>query len=217
MLKVYSYSNFRAIPALSARIRYSPGRSHVGRPSLIASLDIETATYLDTDLTIADVRMKMSDGQANDLSTAGILRLPLRCRPKDNLVFLFGLFPTESFFGARSTSRTLKITIEANVMVSQSCCPRIEMHWTTMVDFSGALNPSQGAPSQSVQRSQRPPSFPMTANQGNVSSAAQTSQETGATPDFTKNGIFSTTNSDITITFAAPRKIWVGEPFQLDL
>lgn len=210
MLKVHSYSNSRAIPALSARIRYSPGRSHVGKPSLVASLDIETATYLDTDLTIAAVRMKMSDGQANDLSTEGILRLPLRCRPKDNLVFLFGLFPSESVFGARSTSRTLNITVEANVMVSQNCCPRIEMHWTTMVDFSAALNPSHGVPSQSVQRSKRPPSFPVTANQGSVSSVAQTSQETGATPDFTNN-------SDIAITFAAPREIWVGEPFQLDL
>lgn len=212
MLMVHPSLIFRAIPALSARIRYSPDRSRAGNRSLIASLDIETATYLDRDLTINVVQVRISDGLASDLSTNGVLRLPLRCRPKDNPVFLYGLFPSESVFGARSTSRTLNITIRASVMVSQSCCPQIEMHWTTMVDFSAALNPtSYGGPAQSLQRSKRPPS------QGNVSSLAQTSPETGAVPDFTKHETVPTTDPDITITFAAPREVWVGEPFSLGL
>lgn len=212
MLKVHPSSIFRAIPALNARIRYSPDRSRAGNRSLIASLDIETATYLDTDLTLNTVQMRISDGVANDLSTKGGLRLPLRCRPKDNLLFLFGLFPNESMFGARSSSRTLNITIQATVMASQSYCPRIEMSWTTMVDFAATMNPAiQGGPTQSFQRGkQQPP------NQGDAPNLAQTSLETEAVMNSMKSMV-STTNPDITITIKAPSEIWVGEPFSLDL
>lgn len=211
ILKVHPSSIFRSLPALSARIKYSLDRSRAGNRSLIASLDVETATYLATDITIDVVQMRISDGVANDMSTGGLLRLPLRCRPKDNIVFLFGLSPKESHFGPRSSSRTLNITIKATVMVSQSKSPRIEMSWTTMVDFSVTSNPNiHGGPAQLIQHNKRPPS------QGDVSNSAQTSQEHEATPNPT-NQTTSSTDPDITITVRAPREIWVGEPFSLDL
>lgn len=212
MLKVHPSSIFRSLPALSARIRYSPDRSHAGNRSLIASLEIETATYLDTDLTVNVVEMRISDGVSNDLSAKGGLKLPLRCRPKDNAIFLFGLVPSESIFGAPSTSRTLNIIIKATVMVRQDNFPQIEMSWTTMVDFSANLSPNiyGGLAPPLIQRSERPTS------QGKVSSSAQTSQETERNSDPTKPTT-STTDSDITITIRAPREIWVGEPFPLDL
>lgn len=210
-LKVHPSSIFRAIPALSVRIRYSPDRSNASNRSLIASLDIETATYLDTDLTINAVQMRLSDGLATDLSTKGILRLPLRCRPKDNPVFLFGLFPDESIFGVRSTSRTLNIAIKAAVIVSQSHFPQIEMSWTTMVDFPATLNPTTyGGLAQLTQRSKQP------SSQGDGSSLGQTSLESEASLDPMKQTV-STTDPDITITIRAPREIWVGEHFSLDL
>lgn len=212
MLKVHPSSIFRSLPALSARIRYSPDRSRAGNCSLIASLEIETATYLDTDLTINVVELRISDGVSDDLSAKVGLKLPLRCRPKDNAIFLFGLVPNESIFGARSTSRTLNIIIKATVMVRHDTFPQIEMSWTTMVDFSATSTPNiHGGPtSQSIQRSERPTS------QGKVSSSAPTSLETERNFDPTKQ-ITSTADPDITITIRAPREIWVGEPFPLDL
>ena len=211
ILKVHPSSIFRAIPALSVRIRYSPDRSRAGNRSLIASLDIETATYLDTDLTINVVQMKISDGIVDDLCTNGVLKMPLRCRPKDNLVFLYRLLPQENTFGAFSTSRNLNITIKATVIVSQRYCPQIEMFWTTMVDFSATINPTiNGGPGQLSQRVKQP------SSQGNISSLAQISLETEATLDPTTQMV-STTDLDITITIGAPREIWVGEPFSLNL
>lgn len=217
MLKVCSSSIFRAIPALSARIRYSPTRGHIGKPSVIASLDIETATYLNTDLTITAVHMSLFDGEVQDLSTKAGIRFPLRCRPKDNLIFLFELLLKEGVFGAPSSSRTLNIEIEADVMASQSYHPRIHMHWITAVDFSSGTAPTYGASNQSFQPSKLPPGFSAMVSQSNVSSAVGTSQVIKTVPDSSKKEPASTPDPDITITFTAPRGISVGVPFQLDL
>ena len=216
MLKVRSSSVFRVVPALSARIRFSPDRSQIGKPNVIASLDIETANYLETDLTITAVQMRMSDGHASDLSTENVMKLPLRCRSKDNLIFLFGLTPIEGVFGAFSTSRTLNITIDASVLVSKSYCAQIQMHWNTMVDFSAVLNPGHGL-QQSIQRGKWPATSPATVSQSTVTDFTGTSHEMRAFSVSTKDEMVSSTDADISITFTAPREIWVGEPFQLDL
>ncbi len=217
MLKINPVAIFRVIPALSARIKYHAWGHHTNKPALIASLEIETATYMSTEVTITAVQMQLSDGVAKDLSTQGTLILPLRCQPKDNPVFLFGLFPNERVLDGFSTSRILNIAIEANVMISESCRPSIQMHWTTMVGFPAALNASQGAPGQSIQRRPQSPSLPVTANQENAHNSAQTSQPIMDNLDSIRQEVASTADPSITIDFTVPHEIWVGEPFSLCL
>lgn len=211
ILKMNSHAIFRAIPALSARIRYLPGSSHAGKPTLIASLEVETATYLDTDLIITAIRLETSGGLANDLKRDNILKLPLRCRPKDNPVFLFHLYANESDFDAGSTTRTLDITIEANVMVSGKCSPLIQMHWTTIVDFSSVLKLNYGALGHTLQRNRWSSSLLSTLHHENVPQAMNVISGS------VKKEVASTPDPDITINFGAPRQIWVGEPFPLDI
>lgn len=213
---------FRAIPAFTARVRYSKSSSNARKPSIFASLDIETAPFCDFDLSFAAVRMNLAEGSAVDLATTHALRFPISCRPKDNLIFLFHLIPNGDLHGTMTStaaSKVLDITIEAIVLMSEVCRPCIEMRWKTGVDFATELNPSYGAPGQSLQRSQRPPSLPAISVNGNQGMLPNL--QGAETPNsLSKSGQRqNTVASDfgITITFTAPSKVQVGEPFCWDM
>lgn len=214
---------FRAIPALSAKVRYSSSISQAAKSTLIASLEIETAPFFDNDVIVTGIGMHLSEGLAQDLSIGSGLNLPLRCRPKDNPIFLYRLIPTERELdgpNASSTSRMLEITIDAEVVVSETCRPRIEMRWKTGVDFSIALNPSYGAPGQSLQRNKRPASLPValaTSSNGNQSTLTQEREFASITSNPMRQRAVSAGDLGITITFTAPKEVRVGQPFSWDV
>lgn len=222
-LRAISQRAFRATPALTARVRYAKCSTFIGKPTVFASLDIEPAPFSDHNMIITAIRMRLFEGSALDLSSAHALKFPITCRPKDNPVFIFHLVPNRGLDDTQnpdSASRTLEISIEANILVSQKCSPRIEMHWKTSVDFSIALNPSYGAPGQPLQRKQRPASLPVTAaasSQNEVPSIALEVNSDTSVPDLGRQRITSSSGFGMNITFTAPSTVRVGEPFCWDI
>lgn len=221
-LKVLPQLPFRAIPALTARVRYSKSSAHVRNPTVFASLDIETAPFFDCKILITGIKMKLSDGSATNLSSDA-LNFPILCRPKDNPIFLFHLIPHEKPYDSPNTSRTsntLDIIVEANVVVSETCRPRIEMRWKAGVDFSISLNPSYGASGPSLQRRQRPASLlvtPATGNKSETPPPAHEADPAGIVPPHGRQLTTSVTDLGVTMTFTAPNEVKVGEPFCWDV
>lgn len=204
-LKIISRKAFRAIPALSARMKYhkAPTPSPCNTPTVLASLDIEIPVFAQSVLELRAVTLKLTDGTATDL-VASILPLPLQCRPRDNTAFLYRLTPHHALPEPPSASqaRNLEVTISATVLVSALCRPQIEMRWRNNVDFSTALNPSFGKPSQSMQRSNRPASLPGSAK---------------ASTESAENSAGALAEMGITLTFSAAGDVRVGEPFSWDI
>ncbi|KAL8738087.1 MAG: hypothetical protein Q9181_001073 [Wetmoreana brouardii] len=212
---------FPALPAISARVRYSKSGAFSGRPSVIASLDIETSPFQDNEIDLTDVRMRLSDGSVEDLCIGHALRLPMRCQPRDNIVFLFRLLPSsDPVQNSRSNpnSRALDILLDAHVLASNMCRPKIQMRWKTTVDFSIALSVGYVGPSQAMQRSTRPPSLPVAPVSENRGTA---SQDLDVTPDTDDNSLRqqATVAPDfgVTMTLTAPKDVYVGQPFTWDV
>lgn len=221
-LRILPQLFFRAIPALTARVRYSKSSAHIRKPTVFASLDIETAPFFDNEIVITAIKMYLSDGSAMNLCSDA-LNFPIHCRPKDNPIFLFQLIPDEGPHDSPNTNRTsraLDITVEANVVVSETCRPRIEMRWKTGVDFSIALNPSYGASGQSLQRKQRPASLPVTpatSNKKETAPPAHEAESAGIVPPPGRQLTTPISDLGVTMTFTAPGEVRVGEPFCWDV
>ena len=208
---------FPAIPAIGARVRYTKTGLSTGSISTIASLDIETAPFQDDDIEIVNVGMQLSDGTTEDLCTGHGLKLPMLCRPRDNVVFLFRLVPGNGQLigpAKSSKSRNLEISIDACVLASDTCKPIIQMRWKTLVDFSTALNPNFSTPGQTMQRGKRPSSLPVPPNEDNQ-------QETEVTVDSStsprRQRSDSVGGSGVTMTLTAPKDVYVGQPFTWDV
>lgn len=217
-LKVLPQRNFRAIPALTARMRYSKSSAPGGKLTLFSCLDLETAPFSNHDVIITAIEMNLSEGLAIALNS-NPLKFPMPCRPKDNASFLFLLTPPLGRGGLLNnslTSTTLDIDIEATVVISETCRPRIKMRWNTGVDFTIALNPT--LPGQLSQHRQNPGILPVTApsdravtrleNEGRSAVEMANSRASQRTK--------STSGLGITITFTAPLVVCVGEPFCWD-
>ena len=214
-LRAISRKAFRAIPALSGRVRYNKSASLSSRPTLVASLDIDIPSFMQYSVDLRAVMLKLPSGEAEDLSKGQIMKLPVQCRSRDNIIFLYRLSPRAGYVDG-ATTKTLDISISATVLVSDICRPEIEMRWKTGVDFSTALNPSYGAPGQSMQRNNRPASLPppssnpLAANAPVVVRDAQADLSDSLSPRQKS----STSDSGITATFTGAGNIYVGEPFK---
>lgn len=222
-LRVGTQMAFRGLPAISSRVRYSNSNGRAGRPSVTASLDVETGAFSNEDIAITRVDMQLSEGSAEDMGKGLAPLLPLICRPKDNPTFLFCLTPNElaSDVSNKSSAQTVLVTVHATVLVSTTCRPSIEMRWKTGIDFSTALNPIYGAPGQSMQRKNRPSSLQRTSStaDGNMLPAyareAGASSESASTEQRRRAG--SVTDFGVSIAFTAPKSVRVGEAFSWDV
>jgi hypothetical protein len=216
-IKTSSTKAYRALPALSSRVRYSRANGRAGKPSIIASLDIETAPFSNEIVKLTAVDMELSDGSTEDLGKSYLPFLPLECQPKDNPIFLFRLMPNETVSDSshQSSARTVLVTVHALVLVSSVCQPKIEMRWKTGVDFSTALNPTYGAPGQSMQRQRRPNNLSRTLSSTTLNSMHAPTREPDLTSGATQKGQRTVSVSDfgVSVTFTAPRKIQLGHPF----
>ena len=218
-LKINVQKAFKALPAISSRVRYSKSNSHNQGPSVIAVLDIETAPFSHESIKITEIDMQLSDGSTDQVGSTQTPILPLICRPKDNPVFLFSLTPNDST--PMTSARTLLINVHATVLASPSCHPTIQMRWKTTVDFSTALNPTFGAPGQSMQRTRRPSSLSRApAAATNVPTqpvSAEPSTKPGGGANQSRDQGPSFTDFGVSITFTAPKTVHVGHPFSWDV
>ena len=222
-LRVGTQMAFRGLPAISSRVRYSKSNGRAGRPSIIASLDIETGAFSGEDMAITHASMQMSEGSVEDIGKALVPQLPLMCRPRDNSTFLFRLAPCESAPDAsnQSSSKMVLVTVHATVLVSETCRPSIELRWKTGIDFSAALNPLYGAPRQSMQRPNRPSNLQGTSSTADGNDLPASVREGGASSDSWTDGqrqrAGPLTDFGVTISFTAPRSVRVGQPLSWDV
>ena len=222
-LRLSAQKAFRAVPAISSRVRYSRLNGYKGKSSVIASLDIETAPFSKDSITIIEIDMQLSEGSIEKLGDGHAPALPLNCRAKDNPIFLYRLIPNDALYNSSSSSsaRTVLITVYASVLVSDTCHPTIEMRWKTGVDFSTALNPTYGTPGQSMQRPRRPSSLSRTsaAAAGSrlpaSSGDADSSAKSGA--DQARDRAVSMSDFGVSVSFAAPEIVQAWKPFSWDV
>ena len=211
-LKVVSRRPFRAIPALSSRIRYHRPPVLRSKTNMIATLELDVPVFAQHAVELISVRVSLTDGHVEDM-THGVLKLPLRCHARDNVVCLYSISPDNSSLASPSlsgTSRTLDVMINARVLVSSTCRPKIEIRWKANVDFATPLNPNYAKPSQSLQRNSRPASL-LTA----MPPPSQRSSVTAITeeyPDSSRVG-----DLGVVMSFTSRGDVYVGEPFQWDL
>ncbi|KAE8374493.1 TRAPP trafficking subunit Trs65-domain-containing protein [Aspergillus bertholletiae] len=200
----------RVVPAASARIRYSRLNSYSGRPTTVASLDFEVTPFLNCDVVFDKAELHMSDGTIETLSDASGLVPPISCRPRDDVTLIYKLTPEYGPDPNPSTTvmvSILDIHLEAIIKLSDNCNPRILMQWRTNVDFSMALNPTFGGPSQALQRTNRPASLPMTPNQSNNAAGGPPSRSSF------RERAYSIADMGVTVSFSGPASVVVGKPF----
>lgn len=220
-IKLSAQKSFPAIPALSARVRYTKSSTPFGRSCTMATLDIEAAPFQDDDIVLTKVEMQYSEGTIEDLCSEKVLKLPKKCRPKDHLAFLYRLHHNGDLMlrdNTSSYSKSTIVSIEANVLVSETCQPKIQMKWKSNVDFSAPLNPSFVAPGQTMQRSKRPPSLPVTAgNKGQSDPPQLANAANNVEIGQRRHRAISTGHIGVSVTLTAPRDVYVGEPFTWDV
>ena len=216
-LKVNLPDPFEALPALSSRIRHHKSRHVVDRPELIAALDIEVAPFSKQDVELTSVKISFTGGNAIDLGQGKIPKLPLECRPKDNIVFLYRLNLDEPVPGHENASAAgiLDVSIHAVVLTSPECRPRIQMHWSTTVDVSTVMNSAHASQRQSMQRINRPPDLSIPSNSAGAKDGSTYPAEVVVAQ--TKENAALAEHVGISITFTAPPKAYVHEEFKLDV
>ena len=224
ILKTAHPSRFPAVPALSSRVHYTRSKNHAGKASLVASLDLEASPFSNENIELEKVSMTLSEGSTEDL--IGTHKpVPWICQSKDLAVYLFRLTLNNSFPDGPSATaaQMVEISIDATVLVSETCRPKIHMRWKTGVDFSAALNPVFGAPGQSMQRNRRPTSLPVTPGLPNNNTVPVSAREDDEAAPLSPNGprtrqrAASVSDLGVTVTFTAPQTVRIGVPFKWDI
>ncbi|KAL9123004.1 MAG: hypothetical protein Q9187_000442 [Circinaria calcarea] len=219
-LKVASRRAVRATSAVNARVRYHRSKISARDSVVTASLDIEIPPIVSSITEIKSIDLDFKEGEIEMMAKDYVLKLPMRCQPRDNTVFFYYLTLGPAFtdrISTASNSKALEISIDATVLVSETCHPRIEMRWRTHVDFSTALNPDFRRPGQSMQRSSRPANLP------SVGAPASTMQNTINTTKVSSESyrnmqdLAPLKETGITVTFTALGEVYVGEPFRWDV
>ena len=161
------------IPAYAAvmpRLKYCKVNVSEVDPMTIASLDLEMVPFSKIKGRIESIDVALSSGQVTSLMPDF---LPMSCKSQDCMTFLYQLRPpqrsgtstpieTKSAPALPSTNPNidiLNIRILMHLFISETTTATIKTSWTTNVDFSPALNPAFGAPSQTLQRTNRPTSL----------------------------------------------------------
>ncbi|RPA94150.1 hypothetical protein L873DRAFT_1776616 [Choiromyces venosus 120613-1] len=235
-LRPFGYAakrSFNIYPAINIRLRYSRIFSGT-KQTIIASLDLEVTPFSECDVTIESVEIALSGGKADPLADSPSPSLPIECRPRDDITFLFVLTPTDLLptsgspvpASSNSPIRPISVTLQATAHLSSICHPKIFTNWTTTVDFSPPQSPTF-QPSPGIQRAHRPPSLGSIIHGATVSSSAgirpvyQPAAPSPAltftppnysTPSFVANPAPESTPG-LTITFSGPSRVYVGEVF----
>ncbi|KAJ9602097.1 hypothetical protein H2200_013457 [Cladophialophora chaetospira] len=200
----------KAVPATMSRIRYQKVNTLSPTPSNVALLDMDIIPFVQIKATIQYIDLSLKNGRSESLMPGF---LPMQCRSGDCLTFLYKLHQHQDSnlpggIGlANPNIDVLSIAITLDIHLSDKCHPVLFMDWTAHVDFTQALNPSFGPPSQPIQRQNRPTSLPV--NNLNAEPPAVTPIATSLQPTFDVNA-----RSGLSISFtAAARPVTVGEAF----
>ncbi|KIW91041.1 uncharacterized protein Z519_07935 [Cladophialophora bantiana CBS 173.52] len=201
---------YRAVPATMARIRYQKVNAFTTTPTTVALLDIDIIPFVKVDVTIEQVDLSLKNGRTESMMPTF---LPMQVRSGDCITFLYWLHQTlgpsraPGFGLVNPNIDVLSIAIRLAIQLNEECHPVLIMNWTTHVDFTPALNPSFGPPSQPIQRPNRPTSLPVNADNSAAVpvNAISTSLQPVSDVD---------SRSGLSISFSAPdAPVQVGQPF----
>ncbi|KAI1615985.1 TRAPP trafficking subunit Trs65-domain-containing protein [Exophiala viscosa] len=198
---------YRAVPAAIARVRYQRVNTLIPTPTNIALLDVEIVPFVQIDASVQDVHLDLKHGRAESIMPEFF---PMQCQSGECLTFIHKLHQdinTAEIPLANPNIDVLSVKIQLQVHSSDTCRPLISMDWTTHVDFTQALNPSFGPPSQPIQRPNRPTSLPV--NNGNDSSGPVLLNGTSLQPT---SDVLSRDGLSLSFTASHPPVI-IGEPF----
>lgn len=192
------------VPAVSARTRFTRMPTLSGSFETIASLDFEVTPFVSLEVLLELAKVNMPTGKVEDLMS---MDLPLRCFSKDCITFMYKLHQSQKLVGPglpvlpqASNTGALDIFIEAKVFVSPVCVSTILITWSTNIDFSQALNPSFGPPSQPINRQKRPTSLPFAQqpSASTIPTLATTSRTAGLTIKITAPPAYVVVNQPFT-------------------
>ncbi|KAI5808834.1 TRAPP trafficking subunit Trs65-domain-containing protein [Peziza echinospora] len=199
---------FHLFPAINVRLRHSQV-SASSKPEVIASLDIEISAG---DVIINSVGLTMEGGQAELIGGPINELLPLSCRPRDEVTFLYSLKQTDptSYSIVAAGPRPITLSLDATALVSDDCKPVIQSIWNTAIDLSNLLNTRL----QPLNRMSRAMSIPNAY--GTALTTSPGIRPTG--PDKSPPlqfaiPAFSPEVSGLAITFSGPARVYVGEVF----
>ncbi|KAA8566935.1 hypothetical protein EYC84_010031 [Monilinia fructicola] len=101
-------------------------------------------------------KLRCHGGQVQDLNQIPGLKLPVTCRPQDDISFLYRISPDDIDATNKSRIRAIDISITATANVANVCKPQIAMQWSTSLDFTPPINNGFGQPTKPIQRPNRP-------------------------------------------------------------
>ena len=202
---------FPAFPAIRSRIRHCPSSNNISRLYVFVALDLEITPFSHQNVEIRKVEFQASDCIISELSQGLAPKLPLQCSSRDNVVLLYRLNPhiPGSKTSERAPTRIVDITIDVRVIISKTCAPVIRTSWSSTVDISLAFNSYQNSSTKSIQRASRPPAIAINPSSYALSSNNMLRSREGRP--------ISTGQMGITITFSAPRVVYVGEESAWDI
>jgi hypothetical protein len=197
---------FRILPALIWRVRYARVHASMNDLSLMASLDLEVASYATYDVVIRSVQLTLHGGHVmpfpNSLDPETIYK------PGDQLTYIYKIKPDIGPDGTPALGNKghiLTMKVSASAIMSEECHPNIAIEWPTSVDFTSA--PDQ---TPSLLKAAHRLSHP-SAKSANPDALPPHDTQEGATDDAPNTAI------NITLTISGPPKVTVGKIFTWDV
>lgn len=193
---------FRVVPPLMWRTRFAKVHTSVSDLSLMASLDIEIASYTTFNAKIKKVEMLLEGGEMKDLTS---LDSSTTYSPGDLLSYLYKATPDLNVEGTPalgSQGHVLTLNIEAEILVSDDCQPLVAIQWKTAVDFASEQQ------SNLIKTAHR---LSSASHAGSIKSPDAVSAADAQEQSAPSNAI------NVTLTISGPPKVQVGELFHWDV
>lgn len=197
---------FRVLPALIWRVRYARVHSSLNDLSLLASLDLEVASYATYDVQIKTVSLSLHGGDVTPF--ANMHSTEMVNKPGDLITYLYKLKPDVTpdgtpSLGSKGHFLTMRVT--ARVLISPICTPSISIDWKNIVDFTSLTNEQSPSMLKAAHRlsTHAPPVVTPQNPDSLPSHDTQTSQEVDDAP----------APINLTLTVSGPPKVTVGEVF----
>ncbi|KAF3043187.1 hypothetical protein E8E12_007692 [Didymella heteroderae] len=186
---------FRVVPPLMWRTRFAAVHASLADLSLLASLDIEVASYTSYAVSIKSANLSILGGDIKPLTSVDI---SAPSSPGDQLSYLYKVTPDLGADGAPalgSNGHILTLSIEADIHISPSCMPHVSITWSTAVDFASE------AQANLLKAAHR---LSSTSHAGSIKSPDALPATDSEPPPNTIN---------LTLTMTGPPRVKVGEPF----
>lgn len=202
---------FRAVPALTWRIRYTKSYAPVNDVSIFAAFDFEVNGMSGYSLSLDQVDLSLSDGRVEACGHRLGANVSNTFRYGDQVVLLYKIIPNEisKDFTVPMHIHALDVRIRAKMLISEDCQPEVAIDWRTNVDVAHVLKTKLKVPDHLLGRSahQRSSVGSPLRSPGPVSPThTEGSQDGGALGAI-----------GLAITVSGPERVYVAEPFIWDI